>query len=181
MYYSVIHMTITSTANNDIFIHNLEAHGPYEEPWKCTKKDTYSWYIFKYGTDWAFNMPKHMKINEQLTNGSEKALDYWFKKLSGKSPTHEAGMFMTITTQKGLFAPTATWKLKGEDPLMDDSHWYIDMTTGIKCWLCAYGTDLGLGGAKKLYLKLTLTNPGTDIRPLWKGSMIHRTSEWMNK
>ena len=160
-----------------MFQHDLEPHGPYENPWNCTKKDTYSWYIFKYGTDWVFHMPRHMKINEQLTGGTEKSLDWWFKQLSGKEPTHEAGMYMTITRKEGLFIPTAWWKLAGEDPDRPDSHWYIDRTTGMRCWLCAYGTDLGLGGAKKLFLKLTLTNPGTDKRPICKGSMMQRTSE----
>ena len=161
-----------------MYTHQLEPKGPYEDPWNCTKKDSYAWYIYKYGADWAFMMERHMKINEQLTGGTEKSLDWWYKQLSGKEPTHESGMYMTISTQK-TFHPTTWWKLKGEDPDRPDSHWYIDRTNGMRCWLCAYGTDLGLGGAKQLYLKLTLTNPGTDRRPLCKGSMLSRTSEQM--
>ena len=161
-----------------MYLHPLEPKGPYEEPWNCTKKDPYAWYIYKHGSDWAFNHERHMKMNEQLTGGTEKCLDWWYKQLAGKDPTHDSGMYMTIST-KQIYIPTTTWKLKGEDLDRPDSHYYIDRATGMRCWLCSYGTDLGLGGAKKLYLKITLTNPGTDRRPYYKGSMMSRTSEQM--
>ena len=41
-----------------------------------------------------------------------------------------------------------------------NSHDYFEPISGENCWLCEYGTQMGLGGANKLYLKLTLTNPG---------------------
>ena len=137
----------------------MEPTTPFENPWECTKQDTYGLFLYKLGPDWAFNMWKHGKIDELLTCGTAKALDYWYQQLSKEPPNHMSEMFCTISTQP-MSEPTCTLDLIGEHPDKDNSHNYFEPISGEECWLCEYGTQMGLGGAPKLYLKLTLTNPG---------------------
>ena len=148
-----------------MFKHKLEPSGPhhpdwkYEDPHKCTKQDTYGLFLYKLGPDWAFNMFKHGKLDELLTCGTEKALDYWYQQLSKEPANYMSQMYCTIST-KPIDGATCIMDLLGEHPDKQNSHDYLEPISGEKCWLCEYGTQMGLGGAKKLYLKLTLTNPG---------------------
>ena len=106
-------------------------------------------------------MPKHGKLNELLTCGTEKALDYWYQKISGEWANYNSEMYCTISTKplEGT-EPTCTLYLLGEHPEKQNSHNYYEPESEEQCWLCEYGTLMGLGGAEKLYIKLTLTNPG---------------------
>ena len=142
-----------------MFKHTLEPHTPFENPWECTPQDTYGLFLYKIGPDWAFNMWKHGKIDELLTCGTEKALDYWYQQLSKEPANYQSEMFCTIST-KPIPDATCILDLIGEHPDKQNSHDYMESISGEKCWLCEYGTQMGLGGAEHLYLKLTLTNPG---------------------
>ena len=145
------------------FIHKLEPSGPhhpdwkYEDPHKCTPQDTYGLFLYKIGPDWAFNMWKHGKIDELLTNGTEKALDYWYEHLSKEPANYQSEMYCTIST-KPIEDATCIMYLLGEHPEMANSHNYIEPESGFICWLCEYGTQMGIGGAKKLWMKMTLEN-----------------------
>ena len=145
------------------FIHKLEPSGPwdpewkYEDPHKCTPQDTYGLHLYKIGPDWAFNMFKHGKIDELLTCGTEKALDYWYWMLTKEEANWTSEMYCTIST-KPIEDATCTLDLIGEHPEKANSHDYIEPISGEKCWLCEYGTQMGIGGATKLWLKLTLEN-----------------------
>ena len=127
----------------------------FKDPFKAIPKSTYSWYIYKYGTDWAFNSWEYQKFDEQLTGGTELALDYWYQKLSKEFPNWQSEMWMTISTEP-IENATCIMHLLGEHPEMDNSHNYIEPESGFICWLCEFGTQLGLGGASKLYIYLTL-------------------------
>lgn len=129
------------------------------DPHRAAKKDTYGWHIYKHGDDWAFNQPNHCKWNEAFTCGSELCFDYWYTRLAGSEPNHRSGMFLTMSTQP-IPDATCTWELIGEHPTKQMSHDYWESISQTHCWLCEYGTQLGLGGAEKIYLKITLTNPG---------------------
>ena len=145
------------------FKHQLDCLTEFQAPTKIEPQDTYGLFLFKHGpADWAFHMPKHGKINELLTCGTEKALDYWYQKLSGEWANYQSEMFCTISTQKLPIEaePTCTLYLMGEHPEKQLSHNYYEPESEEICWLCEYGTQMGLGGAKELYLYLTLTNPG---------------------
>ena len=71
----------------------------FKDPYKAIPKSTYSWYIYKYGTDWAFNSWEYQKFDEQLTGGTELALDYWYQQLSKEFPNWQSEMWMTISTE----------------------------------------------------------------------------------
>jgi hypothetical protein len=66
-------------------------------------------------------------------------------------------MYCTIST-KPIENATCTLELIGEHPEKQNSHTYIESISGEECWLCEYGTQMGIGGAEKLYLMLTLDN-----------------------
>tara|TARA_R110002012_G_C11490218_1_gene596092 strand:+ start:307 stop:747 length:441 start_codon:yes stop_codon:yes gene_type:complete len=141
--------------------HTLEAT-PGSKDWTGFKdafhakpKSTYSWYLYKHGTDWAFNSWEYQKFDELLTCGTEKALDYWYWKLSKEFPNYQSEMWCTISTEP-IENATCILELIGEHPDKDNSHDYFEPISGEKCWLCEFGTQLGLGGADKLYLYLTL-------------------------
>ena len=127
----------------------------FKDPFKAITKPTYGWYLYKYGTDWAFNSWEYQKFDELLTCGTEKCLDYWYWKLSKEFPNWKSEMWMTISTEP-LPNTTCTWELIGENPEKDCSHDYMEPISGEQCWLCEFGTQLGLGGAEKLYIYLTL-------------------------
>ena len=145
------------------FIHKLEPSGPhhpdwkYEDPHKGTPQDTYGLFLYMIGPDWAFNMWKHGKIDELLTNETEKALDYWYEHLSKEPANYQSEMYCTIST-KPIEDATCIMYLLGEHPEMANSHNYIEPESGFICWLCEYGTQMGIGGASKLWMKMTLEN-----------------------
>lgn len=148
-----------------MFKHKLEPSGPhhpdwkYEDPHKCAPQDTYGLFLYKIGPDWAFNMFKHGKIDELLTCGTEKALDYWYEQISKEPANYQSEMYCTISTQP-IEDATCILELTGEHPEKQNSHDYWEPISQQDCWLCEYGTQMGLGGAEKLYIKLTLTNHG---------------------
>ena len=127
----------------------------FKDPFNAKPKSTYSWYLYKHGTDWAFNSWEYQKFDELLTCGTEKALDFWYWQLSKEWPNYQSEMWCTISTEP-LPNTTCILELIGEHPDKDNSHNYIEPYSGETCWLCEFGTQLGLGGAKKLYLYLTL-------------------------
>ena len=131
----------------------------FKDAFHATPKSKYSWYLYKYGSDWAFNSWEYQKYDELLTCGTEKALDYWYQQLSKEPPNWNSEMYCTISTEP-IEDATCILELLGEHPDKDNSHNYFEPISGENCWLCEFGTQLGLGGAQKLYLKLTLTNPG---------------------
>lgn len=149
-----------------MFKHQLSSQWPGQPGWEgfCSphqinKKSTYGWFIYKHGDDWAFCMPQHGKLDEQLTCGSELCLDYWYEQLTGKEPDHKSHMYLTMSTEL-IEDATCIWELIGEHPEKEMSHDYWEPQSQKKCWLCFYGTQLGLGGAEKIYLKMTLSNSG---------------------
>ena len=139
------------------FTHQMEPTGPFTPPHLFEGQDTYGLFLTKIGPDWCFDMPKHGKIDELLTCGTELALDYWYQQLAKEPANWKSEMFCTISTKpfEGI-APTATLELIGEHPEKQNSHDYWEPISQQTCWLCEYGTQMGLGGAPKLYLLLSL-------------------------
>ena len=118
-------------------LHTMEPHSPYENAWECTKQETYGLFLYKLGSDWAFNMYKHGKLDELLTCGTEKALDYWYHKLSKEYPNYNSEMFCTIST-KPIEGATCILELQVEHPDKDNSHNYSAPISGVAWWVCEY-------------------------------------------
>lgn len=146
------------------YLHHLEP-SPYSSEWtgiiaphQMMKKDTYAFLLYKYADHWAFNHWQTAKLNEGLLNGTEICLDHHYLQMSREYPNHMSEMYATFSTKALDTEPTTILQLMGEDPDCPDAHIYWDPIAEHTAWLCPYGTDMGLGGAEQLYLKLTLTN-----------------------
>jgi hypothetical protein len=134
----------------------------FTSPNKLIKKDTwafycYSYYDFSYGPCWAFNHWETQKYDEGLLNGSEKALNYFYKKLTGEDPNYNSGFYATFTTIPFEGTETTfTLKSTGEDPDCPDATFYEDGESGETWWLCPYLKDLFGDAPDTIYCKMTI-------------------------
>lgn len=154
------------------FTHKLEP-SPGHPDWKgftpahkLTPKKSWAFYCyffydFAYGPCWAFNHWETQKYDEGLLNGSEKALNYFYKKLSGEDPNYNSGFYATFSSDplEGT-DPTFTLTKAGADPTCPDATFYEDGESGETWWLCPFLKDLFGKAPTKLYCKMTLNNPG---------------------
>lgn len=87
--------------------------------------------------DWGFNLPQFLTFNELLCNGTEKVISYYYEKLSGRKPTTQSRIKLTVST-KELPDTTCRSLWLYEDPLWTGSNYYIDQETRQDIWLCPY-------------------------------------------
>lgn len=100
-------------------------------------KDTWTLNITKKSDWWYFSIPQFFTIDEALCGGTEKAIDWHFKKKFNRESIKGDKMKMTVTTVK----PDSfdAWIIfQSDDPCWADASEYFDVISGIKCWLCPY-------------------------------------------
>ena len=132
----------------------------YTPPHKYKGKNTHSWALYKFGSEWAFNHWECMKLDEQLLGGSEKCLDWHYKQLTGDEPNYCSMMYATFSTDLSTFGeykPTTKllWLKEWEkDPT---ASYYLDEACGMEWWLCPFWADLHPNhtAPKETYLLLT--------------------------
>ena len=151
------------------FKHQLEPT-PGSEGWKgythpsdLKAKDSWSFYLYKYGTEWAFDFHETQLYAEGLLNGTEKALDYLYFQLSKEHANYNSGMYATFSCKKlEGFEPTTTLHFTGEDDSLTfnpKASFYKDEESGEMCWLCPLWWNMWEGNPPQTcYLYLTLEN-----------------------
>ena len=148
--------------------HQLEPTGPHNPKWSGLKaphelipKDSWSFPLYKIGTEWAFNFWECQKFDEGLLNGSELALDYHFEQLSGTPANYQSEMYATFSLHpiEG-HEPTATLTYTGEAPQGPKCSFYWDDSAQMQWWLCPLWCEMwpGKQPPQKGYLYLTLEN-----------------------
>lgn len=118
----------------------------FKNPHQFGGQNAWSLRIYKLGDDWATNFWATCKFDEQLCNGSEKALDWHYQNLTGKSPDPNSSMTLTLTLEPLDGFKTSTMLiLLDEDENCPDAHFYSDTTSEIKWWLCPFWLDMWCG------------------------------------
>ena len=106
-------------------------------------QDAWSLNLYKYGLNWATNFWSLQKFDEELLNGSEKCLDYWFTELTNSEPNWQSAMKATFTPKLlDGFTPTTTLTYLEPWQTNPNASWYLDEGCQMKWWLCPLWLDL---------------------------------------
>jgi hypothetical protein len=100
-----------------------------------------SWTITLYKIEgspfWYLDIPYLLTFREILCGGTEESLDYWYEKLTGESATTSSRLTCTVSSEP-ISDVTTTLHIIEELSDFDDSGTYLDLISGISCWLCPY-------------------------------------------
>ena len=125
-----------------------------------------SWDLLVYRTDscWAFDMEEYGVIGEALISGTEVALDYWYRKLSGSLPSKGSKMSLNVFTGgEGKYDTKLVWLQECEHGMGND---YLDVYSRLDCWLCPFLQALFKSVPEVIYLDINpITEKGVDFTP----------------
>lgn len=86
---------------------------------------------------WTLSLPQWKTLNESLTGGTEKVLDYHYKEVIGVEPKTGDQLLCTLSKEE-LKDYTTKWCWLNIDPIWKESNYYLDSGTYDYVWLCPY-------------------------------------------
>ena len=117
---------------------------------------------------WSFSLPQYDTYDELLCNGTEKAIDWHYKQLTGILPAGGSRMLVTINHGDGELPDYVDTELVWvrEDYDTKDSNYYIDVESLIVCWLCPYLQALFKDVPRSLFMRF---EPVSSLRTGTRG------------
>ena len=117
-------------------------------PHQFPGKTAWTFLLYKIGPDWAINCWTMSKLDELITFGSEKCLDWHYLQLAHEFPSWTSEMIGTFSLEK-IDGQEPTTTLTYDKPWEDNpcASWYSDSSApdDLKWWLCPFWLDLWIG------------------------------------
>ena len=129
---------------------------PYQDKIADAIPQRNSWDLLVYRTKtcWAFDMDEYDVKSEALVGGTELALDYWYKKLSGCLPSEGDKMSLRVfigDDSEGEYDTKLVWLNEAEFGMGND---YLDVYARMDCWLCPFLEALFKKVPEIIYLQI---------------------------